>query len=118
MAKISPDPKDCLDIVIKDLQLHAQKARNPNSLGRQIAKTVNSRKAEGRAYANDIEAAGEGMKLSVPIEMEKLYDLARKQGKKYVRFFILKNSTHVKLGEDAIKSLLSKKNLQNTKKVL
>ncbi len=118
MNSFKPDPKDCLDIILTDIQLHTQKKRNPNSFGRQFVKAVHGSK-ERRAYSN-LKSPGEYGRISdliMPAGMDQLYDLARKKGKKYIRFFGFKDGLRVDLGPDAKEKIDSiiKKHLQNKK---
>ncbi|MCL4354842.1 MAG: hypothetical protein M1607_03365 [Patescibacteria group bacterium] len=107
MDNFKPDPKDCLDIILTDIQLHTQKMRKPHSLGRQYAKVVQSGKDGGRAYSNDIKINNRTGVLSVPLGMEHLYDLARKKGKKYIRFLAPKDGPVILPGKDTVEKLQS-----------
>ena len=93
---------DCLDIFLTNIQLHSQKVRKPNSLGRQYVKSVRARKAVGRAYSNNMMLKPRGGSLSIDLGMEQLYELARQKGKKYVRIFAQKGGLPIYLGKDSI----------------
>lgn len=108
MDSFKPDPKDCLDIILTDIQLHTQKIRKPHSLGRQCAKTINGSKNR-RAYSNNIkiDEKSQTVTLSMSLGMEHLHDLARKQGKKYIRFFTREHGLPIFLGQDTVEKLES-----------
>ncbi len=83
MNPLNVNPKDCLDIMLTDIQLHTQKMRNPNSLGRQVAKVVHAKKKSGRAYSNNLKIDKKGGILSLDIGMQDyLFKLAQQKGKK------------------------------------
>lgn len=115
------DPKDCLDVIITDYQLHTTKARNPKSLGRQIAKSFGNNKP-GRAYSNNLQLEGKSGVMSIDLGgMEELQDLARKKGKKYIRFLYPKSGVPVLPGSDTeerIEALKRKKLTKKGKKVI
>lgn len=100
------DPKDCLDIILTDNQLHTLKIRKPNSFGRQYVKAVKGGK-EKRAYSNSIKYDAKTKKItfSMDLGMEHLFNLAKKHDKKYVRFLVKKNGLPVALGKDVIEKL-------------
>lgn len=108
MNNIKPDPKDCLNIVLTDVQLHSQIKRKPNSLGRQYVKAVHGSKIN-RAYSDSVSTDDKTKTVSLAIDlgMEHLYEIARKQGKKYIRFFVKKNGISVALGNDTVEKLLA-----------
>lgn len=108
IPKFKPDPKDCFDVILDDIQLHTQKKRKPNSLGKQVAKAVHGSKTN-RSYSNSIttDEKTKTVSLTMNLGMEHLYDLARKQGKKYIRFFVKKDGMPVALGNDAVEKLLA-----------
>lgn len=112
------DSKNCLDILLTNIQLHSQKARKPNSLGRQYVKTVRAKKTNGRAYSNDLMLSAKGGSLSIGLGMEQLYELARQKGKKYVRIFAQKDGLQIYLGKDTIEKIesLKRKHLQKSSK--
>ncbi len=112
MTNFKLDQKNCLDIILTDIQLHSQKKRNPNPLGRQVSKAMHGSKVN-RAYSNSITTKNKNINLSINLGMEYFYNLARKEGKKYIRFFIKKNGLPVKIGKDAIEKLIA-----NSKKYL
>ncbi len=102
---LKPDSENYLDIILTNIQLHTQKARNPNSLGRQYVKAIHGSEIR-RAYSNSISFnKNGGLILSMDLGMEYYFDMARKQGKKIVRFFTLKNGVPVELGNDVTKQL-------------
>ena len=108
------NPKDCLDIMLTDVQLHTQKIRKPNPLGRQIAKVINAKGKSGRAYSSNIQFDANGGILSIDIETEKyLHKLAEKKGKKYIRIFAPKDGLPINLGKDTVEriSALEKKGI-------
>ena len=99
------DPKDCYDVILTDTQLHTQKIRKPNSLGRQYVKALHGSKIK-RVYSNSINFDKKGNPtFSLDLGMKYFYDLARKQGKKYIRFLTYKNGMPVGLGKDAVEKL-------------
>jgi hypothetical protein len=117
MTNFKPDSKDCLDIILTDVQLHCRKIRKPNSLGRQCAKAFHGSKTN-RAYSKSIALINDKkniVSVNIDLGMEHLYNLARKQGKKYIRFFIKKDGMPLFLGKDIIEKLLAdyKKSLKN-----
>lgn len=97
------DPKDCLDIILTDIQLHVLKVRNPNSLGKQYVKAVHGSKVR-RAYSNSVkpDSKNKSMELSIDLGMESLFELGRQKGKKYIRFFAKKDGLPVALGKDVM----------------
>ena len=115
MNDFKPNPKECLNIVLTDVQLHSQIKRKPNSLGRQYVKAIHGSKIN-RAYSDSVSTNDKTKTVSLTMDlgMKHLYDLARKQGKKYIRFFVKKNGMPVALGNDAVEKLLadSKKHLK------
>ena len=106
MNSIQPDPKDCLDIFLTDIQLHVQKVRNPNSLGRQYVKALHGSKQRS-AYSNSVKFDDKNKTMTMAIDLgeEHLYEHAKKLGKKYIRYFIKKDSTPLYLGYDTIEKL-------------
>lgn len=119
MNSLNVDPKDCLDIILTDIQLHSQKVRKPNSFGRQVAKVVHAKKKRGRAFSNNLKVDNKGGISSFDIGMQEyLFKLARQKGKKYVRILTPKEGLNVYLGQDAIEriSALQKRVLQKFSK--
>ncbi len=104
------DPKDCLDVIITDYQFHLQKVRKPNSLGRQIAKAFHGSKIR-RAYSNDvkIDEKNHSASLAINLGQEELQELARKRGKKYIRFLIPKKGLNLYPGKDILEKIESVK---------
>lgn len=113
------DPKDCLDVIITDYQLHLQKVRKPNSLGRQIVKAFHGSKVR-RAYSNEVafDNKTKSATLGINLGTEELYALARKKGKKYVRFLMPKDGLNLYIGNDIIEKVesLKKRRLKNNAK--
>lgn len=106
MNSIQPDPKDCLDIFLTDIQLHVQKVRNPNPLGRQYVKALHGSK-QRRAYSNSVKFDGKKRTITLTLDLreEHLYEHAKKLGKKYIRYFIKKDGIPLYLGSDTIEKL-------------
>jgi len=104
------DPKDCLDVIITDYQFHLQKVRKPNSLGRQIVKAFHGSKVR-RAYSNDvkIDENNHSATLAINLGQEELQELARKRGKKYIRFLIPKEGLNLYPGKDVLEKIESVK---------
>ena len=114
-----PDSNECLDIMLTDFKLHASKVRKPNSLGRRYVKAIHNGGKGNRAYSNDMKIDDKNLvTFSIGLEMEHLYDLARKKGKKYVRIFTKRDGLPVFLGQDSVERLnaLKKKVLRKTSK--
>lgn len=106
MFNLKLDPKDCLDIILTDIQGHVQKVRKPNSFGRQYAKALHGSK-QRRVYTNKAEFDDKNMTMTITINLgeKELLEQLKMQGKKYIRLFFLKDGIPVFLGQDAIEKL-------------
>ncbi len=104
------DPKDCLDVILTDIQMHAQKFRKPLSLGRQFVKAAHGSKVN-RVFSNDskMDPRTGAVSLSIDLEEGRLFELARQKGKKYVRYLIPKEGLSIFPGPDIIEKLQSVK---------
>lgn len=101
------DPKECLDIGLTDIQFHSQKVRKTRSIGRQVVKMIRAEKTSGRAYSNKVTLNSKGGVLLSELEMERLHELARQKGKKYVRISVPKGGLPVFFGRDTLEKLNS-----------
>lgn len=106
MSSVKPDAKDCFDIILTDFQLHVQKARKPNSLGRQYVKALYGSK-QRRAYSNSVKIDDKNKTITMAVDLgeEHLLAEAQKRGKKYIRYFIMKDGIPLYLGHDTIEKL-------------
>lgn len=100
------DASECLDILLTDTQLHIQKVRNPNSLGRQYVKALHGSK-QRRTYSNSVKFDGKKRTITLTLDLgeEHLYEHAKKLGKKYIRYFIKQDGIPLYLGCDTIEKL-------------
>jgi len=100
------DAGECLDILLTDIQLHVQKVRNPNSLGRQYIKALHGSK-QRRAYSNSVKFDGKKRTITLALDLgeEHLFAEAQKRGKKYIRYFIKQDGIPLYLGSDTIERL-------------
>lgn len=89
------------DIILTDIQLHAQKPRKPDSFFRKIMKSLRSRKS-GRAYSTLPTSNTNGtFVLPITLSPEEQVDLARAKSEgKNIRFFIPKAGLPMYAGQD------------------
>lgn len=100
------DENDYLNVVITDFKLHARQFRNPNSLGRQYEKAIHGGKAR-RAYSNNMKVNNKGLELEIDLDKEKLAEMVRKTGKKYVRILFPKQGIPVYPADDFKEKLIA-----------
>ncbi len=107
--------RDTIDIILTDMNLHAQKPSKPASLVRNYAKQLNGGKPR-RTYSSIQSVADSTYQMDLGFDEQEVLDLLAKQGKRMLRIYVPTNGLPVHMAEDAlekIESLKRKHLLQN-----
>lgn len=99
-----------IDIVLTDITLHTNPARNPDSFSHGIQKAIRSKK-RGRTQLNrSIGPGTDGkMEIQIPLKgLQEVLDRAAREGKR-VRFFIPKSGIPILAGNDTLEKIASLK---------
>lgn len=107
---------DALDIFIKDVRVHAQKATNPKSLLRSQLKQRKSGKLQRTFSSGKIRDLGGGrIEAGFGFSNQEIIDICQKQRKTMVRVFMPVDGVPVYLAQDAIEKIQSVQKHLNTK---
>ncbi len=100
MAKKNKVNEKFIDIVLTDMQIHAIKPTNPNTIDRQAIKIVNSGKqGGGKAFSGKVAIGPDG-------EWTVIFPLTNLDGNK-IRYFVPKGGINLYLSDDAVDKIES-----------
>lgn len=97
---------DALDFFIVDMQLHAQKANNPASLVRNIAKSAKSHSLK-RTHTSIRKVENGKFYVDFNFDTEEVSDLLKKSKKRILRIYVPTTGLPVHLAQDALERLRS-----------
>jgi len=100
--------EDSIDIILTDINLHAQKPSKPSSLVRNMAKQLKSGKPR-RSYSHIRPVADNTYEVGINFNEQEVIELLAKNKKRMLRVYVPTTGLPVHMAEDALEKLESLK---------
>ncbi len=99
---------DTIDIILTDINLHAQTPSKPNSLVRNMAKQIKSGKPR-RSYGHIRPVADNTYEVGINFNEDEVLDLLAKNQKRMLRVYVPTTGLLVHMAKDALEKIESLK---------
>ena len=99
---------DTIDIILTDMNLHAQKPSNPTSLVRNMAKQLRGGRLR-RTYGHIRPVADNTYEMGINFDEDEVIELLTKNKKRMLRVYVPTTGLPVHMAEDALEKIESLK---------